>query len=207
MSRFYRLAYRIGFTPWEEPEDSTFARKTLELFEREEDGRKPPYGRALDLGTGNGVWAIKLAGRGWDVTGVDNVETALREASKRAKQAEVEVRFVEADLTNLGESDVGSGFNLLVDNGAFHSLKKGAEREAMGREVSAVAADDATLLLVAWRPRRGRGPFPGGASRSEIEAAFPDWTVTDVVPSGLNPPKPIEVLLSPDEHWYRLVRQ
>jgi SAM-dependent methyltransferase len=207
MSRFYRLAYRIGFTPWEEPEDSTFVRKTLELFEREEDGRKPPYGRALDLGTGNGVWAIKLAERGWEVTGVDNVETALREARERAKQADVEVRFVEGDLTNLRESDVGSGFKLLVDNGAFHSLKKGGERQAMGREVSAVAADDATLLLVAWRPRRGRGPFPGGASRSEIEAAFPDWTVTDVVPSGLKPPKPIEVLLSPDEHWYRLVRQ
>jgi SAM-dependent methyltransferase len=205
VSLFYRIAYRIGFTPWEEPEDSSFVKKTLELIGREESGREPPYGQALDLGTGSGVWAVKLAERGWQVSAVDNVDKALDNARERARKSAVDVRFVKGDLTRLRESDVGSGFRLLVDNGAFHSLRRGAEREAMGREVSAVAADDATLLLVAWEPRR-RGPFPRGASRGEIEAAFPDWKVTDVQPSGLQPPKPIELLMKPNEHWYRLQR-
>jgi hypothetical protein len=27
-----------------------------EMFDREENGREPPYGPALDLGTGSGIW-------------------------------------------------------------------------------------------------------------------------------------------------------
>ena len=47
---------------------------------------------------------------------------------------------------------------------------------ALGREVTAVAAPGATLLLMAWAPGR-RGPLWRGASRADIEAAYPDWTV------------------------------
>jgi hypothetical protein len=44
--------------------------------------------------------------------------------------------------------------------------------------VSVVAAPAAVLLLWAFSPGR-RGPLPRGASRAEIEAAFPDWSVVD----------------------------
>ena len=74
----------------------------------------------------------------------------------------------------------------------------------MGREVSAVAAPDATVLMIAW-PKRRR-PLIRGVSRTEIEAAFPGWTVTDAGPSHFQAPKPIELLLRPDERWYRLQR-
>lgn len=204
MSLFYRFAYRVGFTPWEEAEDSQFVETTVGLIAREEEGREPPYGEALDLGTGSGIWAVKLAERGWRVTGVDNVDKALERARGRAQDAGVDVKFVNGDLTRLRESDVGSGFDFLIDNGAFHSMPSDADRAAMGREVSAVAAPGASLLLVAWEPRR-RGPLPRGASREQIEAAFPGWHVDDVRPSGLKPPPPIE-LLKPNEQWFRLRR-
>lgn len=48
----------------------------------------------------------------------------------------------------------------------------------MGREVSAVADDDATLLMLTWVPGR-RWPLPRGASREDIQVAFPDWKVID----------------------------
>lgn len=68
-SPFYRVAYRIGFHPWEDAEDQPrFVEKISELFAHEE-GRKPPHGRALDLGTGSGIWGVQLAKRGWQVTG------------------------------------------------------------------------------------------------------------------------------------------
>ena len=51
----------------------------------------------------------------------------------------------------------------------------------MGREVTAIAAPDATLLITAWAPGR-RGPLPRGASRGDIEAAYPEWTVIDDEP-------------------------
>jgi hypothetical protein len=39
----YRLAYAIGFHPWEDlGEHPPYADKLLELIAREEDGRRPP---------------------------------------------------------------------------------------------------------------------------------------------------------------------
>lgn len=61
----YRFFYRLGFHPWEDlVEHPPFADKLAELFAREESGRTPPYGPALDLGCGSGVWGVKLAQRG-----------------------------------------------------------------------------------------------------------------------------------------------
>jgi SAM-dependent methyltransferase len=173
------------------------------LLDREENGRQPPYGPALDVGTGSGIWGIELAQRGWQVTGVDFVGKALRRAHDRVREASVDMRLVQGDVTKLRATDVGTGFRLVLDTGTFHGLTA-AEREAMGREVSAVAAPDATLLLIAWAPKR-RGPLPRGVSRSEIEAAFPGWDVTDVGESGFEAPKPVELLMKPEERWYRLL--
>src|SRR5262245_36290343 len=55
----WRFAYSIGFHPWEDAvTDPPFVEKAAELFAREEEGREPPFGPALDLGTGSGIWAI-----------------------------------------------------------------------------------------------------------------------------------------------------
>lgn len=201
----YELAYRLGFHPWEDAAGHPpFTNKISELFDREESGREPPYGPALDVGTGSGIWAVELARRGWQVTGVDLVEKALRRARDRVANAGVDIQFVQGDVTALRAAGVGSGFRLVLDTGTFHGLR-GDQREAMRREVSAVAAPDATVLMIAW-PKRRR-PLIRGVSRSEIEAAFPGWTVTDVGPSHFQAPKPIELLLRPDERWYRLQRK
>jgi SAM-dependent methyltransferase len=201
----YRFAYAVGFHPWEDAEEQpAFAGKISAMLDLEESGREPPFGEALDLGTGSGIWAIHLAKRGWRVTGVDIVEKALRRARDRVDQAAVDVRLLAADVTALRQAGIGSGFRLLLDTGTFHGLS-GAQRVAMGHEVSAVAADDATVLLLAWEPMR-RGPLPRGVSRAEVEAAFPGWSVTHVEPSHFQAPRPVELLLKPDEHWYRLRR-
>ena len=158
----YQLAYRIGFHPWEDAEGhAPFVEKFAELLDEEEHGRDSPYGAALDLGTGSGIWAIQLAKRGWRVTGVDLVDKAMQRARERVDAAGVEVELVRGNVTALRESGVGSDFRLLLDTGTFHGLKD-HERVAMGREVDAVAAPDATMLLLAW-PRRRR-PLIRGAN-------------------------------------------
>ena len=74
----YKFFYRLGFHPWEElAEHPPFEEKLSELFEREEGGREPPYGPALDLGGGSAVWAVPLAKRGWQVTSIDMEESDL----------------------------------------------------------------------------------------------------------------------------------
>lgn len=206
MNTFYRVAYRIGFHPWEDAEDHPqFVESITRLFEDEEDGREPPFGQALDLGTGSGIWGIDLAKRGWDVTGIDIVEEALRRGRDRVEEEGVEMELVHGDVTDLRGAGIDEEFQLVLDTGTFHGLNR-AQREAMAREVDAVAGLDATVLLLVWESKR-RGPLPRGATCDEIEAAFPGWTVTDVGPSQFTAPKPVELLLTPNEHWYRLRRE
>lgn len=200
----YRFAYAIGFHPWEDlAEHPPFADKLLELVAREEAGREPPYGPALDLGCGSAVWGVRLAERGWEVTGVDMVEKALDRARERVEEAGVEMRLVRGDVTALRSAAVGSEFRLVLDTGTFHGLDS-AQREAMGGEVSAVAAPDATVIVDCFAPRR-RGPLPHGASQEEVEAAFPGWEVTDAEIAD-SEPDALARLLKFDERFYRLRR-
>lgn len=178
MSLAYRLLYAIGFTPWEQMAEPTIADQITNLFAREEEGHEPPHGRALDLGCGSGIWAVELAQRGWQVTGVDFVPKALRRARERAKKAGVEVQLVEGDVTDLGTTGIGSGFRLLLDFGCFHDELTDQQRHDEGREATAVADPGATLLMMAWKPGR-RGPLPRGASPEDIQSALPDWTLVD----------------------------
>ena len=199
----YRFAYSLGFHPWEDAaNEPPFVRKAAELFAREEQGREAPFGSALDVGTGSGIWGVELAKRGWRVTGIDFVPKALDRARERVRQAGVDMRLMQSDVTALSEA-VGTGFRLILDTGTFHDFDA-EQRAAMGRGVEKIAGPDATLLMLIW-PKRRR-PLIRGVSRDEIEAAFPGWTVTHVEPSHFRLPKPLELLLRPDEHWYRLRR-
>lgn len=181
MSLAYRILYAVGFTPWEQMAKPPVADQIAELFVREEEGREPPYGRVLDLGCGSGIWAVELAQRGWQVTGVDFVRKALRRARERAEEAGVEVQLLEGDVTTLGAAGIGSGFQLLLDFGCFHDELTDGQRKDEGREATAAAARGAMLLLMAWKPGH-RGPLPRGASREDIQAAFPEWTLIDDEP-------------------------
>jgi SAM-dependent methyltransferase len=205
MSAFYKIAYQVGFHPWEDLADHPpFADTLTRLIAREEGDGGPPFGRALDVGSGSGVWGVRLAQRGWDVTGVELVAKAVARARKRAAAASVPMRIVRADVTKLRASGVGTGFRLILDTGTFHGLT-GAQRAAMGREITAVAAVDATVLLDVFAPGR-RGPLPRGATPPDIEAAFPAWQITDVEVADTDP-EPIARKLKFDEHWYRLRRK
>ena len=203
----YDVAYRIGFHPWEDAEHQPrFVARFLDLVAEEEAQARHEgaFGAALDLGTGSGIWAVKLAQRGWRVTGVDLVERALGRADERARAALVNIALVHGDVTALRAAGLGRTFRLVIDTGTFHGLDR-AQQVAMGEEVEAVAADDATVLLLGWTPRR-RGLLPRGVGIDDVQRACPGWTVTDAGPTGFTAPRPVELLLRPGERWYRLRR-
>ncbi len=201
MSRAYKLAYRVGFTPWERAGEAG-QRQLASLLDREEAERRAPYGKALDLGCGRGTHAIALAKRGWEVTGVDVVPQAISAAQERAAATAVDVNFLCADVTAVSPSVVGKEFEFFLDVGCFHGLRD-EQRLAMAESVNAVAAPDATLLLLAFQPGK-RGPLPRGASQEDIHTAFSGWTVVDTgaaetagMPGPLKKAAPM---------WYRLRR-
>jgi SAM-dependent methyltransferase len=201
MSLFYRVAYAIGFKPWEHASiHRPAAEQVAKLFDREQSERRPPYGRALDLGCGTGHWALELASRGWRVTGIDVVPRAIRAAKESAEKASARIEFVEGDVTALRAAGIQPEFQFIWDFGTLHGLTKGA-REAAGREITAVAAPGATMLILAWSPG-WRPPLPRGMNCADIEATFPTWTVieeSEFDSSGLPPP-----LRRVNPHCYRL---
>jgi hypothetical protein len=98
----------------------------------------------------------------------------------------VEVRFIQGDVTALRSAGVGSGFRLLLDFGTVHGLTD-AQREAAGREreISAVAAAGAPLVILAWAPRH-RWPLPRGMSRHDMQVAFREWKLIDEEPADVS---------------------
>jgi SAM-dependent methyltransferase len=129
----YALMYRLGFTPWD---GHALPARLVELVE---GNVALPHGKVLDIGCGTGDAAIYLARAGWHVTAIDFVERALARARAKTAAAVVEVRYLRADVTKLGASDVGGGFDLALDGGCLHGLEDGA-RDAYVREVSAAVA-------------------------------------------------------------------
>jgi hypothetical protein len=91
--------------------------------------------------------------------------------------------LVRGDVTRLREAGIDGTFALLVDNGCFHGLSDDG-RDAYLREVSAVAAPGAHLILMVF-PTHRRGPGPRGVDAPEIERRFS--TGWRIVASGPEP--------------------
>jgi len=197
VSTLYAVLYRLGYTPWERY--ARTARASIgALLDREEADRSRPPGRAIDLGCGRGLYTAELARRGWQTVGVDIVPRAIDSAGRRGVPG---ATFVLGDVTNLEAAGLGT-FDFFLDVGCFQGLDAG-QRLAEGRGVTALAAGDATVLMLAFGPTRIRSAA-GGVSRAEVEAAFPDWTMLSVEPAdtaGLGWP-----LNRTAPQWYRLRR-
>ncbi|ETB43489.1 methyltransferase type 12, partial [Mycobacterium avium 11-0986] len=85
------------------------------------------------------------------------------------------VDFVQADVTRLGQAGIGTGFELIVDNGCLHNMSD-ADRDAYVREVTGVAAPQARLLIVAFVPGGRFGVR--GVEDAEMQRRFTaDWTL------------------------------
>jgi SAM-dependent methyltransferase len=168
----FRIFYRLGFTPWD---GHPLARSLRSLVEG--DGALPA-GKALELGCGTGDCSIYLAEHGWQVTGVDYVKQALDKARAKADAAGAVINFARADVTRLSSAGLGDNFGLIVDNGCLHNMSD-ADRDAYVREVSAVAAPDARLLIVAFAPGGRFGVR--GVEPAEMARRFSHgWTLLSV---------------------------
>lgn len=108
-------------------------------------------GRALDVGSGEGADAIWLAGRGWEVVGMDISQVALDRAADHARttapEAAKRITWQQADL--IQNPPPPASFDLV--NVQFMHLPSGPRR-AMFRELAAAVRPGGTLLIVAHHP-------------------------------------------------------
>jgi len=76
----------------------------------------------LDIGCGTGRHAIELAGRGYQVTGIDISQAQIELARKKAQKAGVEVDFLLDDATSFS-LDKKYDLALIICEGAFSLLE------------------------------------------------------------------------------------
>lgn len=100
-------------------------------------------GRVLDVGCGEGADAVWLAGRGWDVTGLEVSGLALSRAAGHARDAGVDVHWVHAGLAEAGLPP--RSFDLV--SAQYPALQR-TPGGAAERALLAAVAPDGVLLLV-----------------------------------------------------------
>lgn len=115
MKKFMEMVYAKA----KKPEDLLWhcATPSRLLVDAIHQRRKP--GTALDLGCGAGIYAVYLAKRGYDVTGLDFIPKALEMAEDTAKREGVKINWVEADLL---EWPSRTQFDLILDSGTLHNI-------------------------------------------------------------------------------------
>lgn len=90
------------------------------LVDLVEGGKVRPC-KAIDFGCGAGNYAVYLAGKGFDVTGIDISPTAIHLAGENAKKVGVRCRFIAADV--LGDlKEVDGAFDFAYDWELLHHL-------------------------------------------------------------------------------------
>ena len=90
------------------------------LVQLVESGQAEPCG-VVDLGCGVGNFAVWLASKGFDVTGIDVSPRAIELAGQLASRKDVACRFVEADLIG-GEVDFEEAVNFAYDWEVLHHI-------------------------------------------------------------------------------------
>jgi cyclopropane fatty-acyl-phospholipid synthase-like methyltransferase len=146
---------------------------------------------------------VLMAEAGWDVTGVDSVQRALKAARARAAHADVADRatFVKGDVTRLDKVLPDRRFDLVADLGCLHGLSAPQQR-AFASWATAHTTPGAHLVILAVASRRGIGP--SGLDQADITALFgAPWSlagVTDSTDAGGGPLKRARF------RWYHLSR-
>ena len=77
--------------------------------------------KAIDLGCGTGNSALHLAGRGFDVTGIDFASSAIEAARAKAEAARIRCRFLVADV--IGDlSEITDTYDFAYDWHVLHHV-------------------------------------------------------------------------------------
>ncbi len=90
------------------------------LVELVDSGKIRPC-KAIDLGCGLGNYAIYLAGRGFDVTGVDFSPTAIKMADENAHKKGVKCSFLVADVVD-DLAEISQSWDFAYDWGLLHHI-------------------------------------------------------------------------------------
>lgn len=150
--------YASGELPWDTGQPSS------ELVRVIRDHRIPRCA-ALELGCGTGTNSVWLAEQGFQVTGLDIAPLAIERAQQRARAANVQARFLTADVLALPK--LGEAFEFFFDRGCYHAVRR-ENPTGYAAAIARVLAPGATGLVLAGNAREPHEPGPPVVTEQQI---------------------------------------
>lgn len=130
----------------------------------------------LDAGCGTGNTSIFLAGRGLEVTGIDFVEEAIRQAREKAAQRGLQIDFEVKDAMTLLAWD--KHFASVIDSGLYHIYEVG-NRQAYVQGLAHVLQPGGRLFLLSFTDDEPSAQ--GGVSKDDLYIDFADgWQIESI---------------------------
>lgn len=127
-----------------------------EVVELIEKGKIKPC-KCLDSGCGEGFYSIYLASKGFEVTGVDLSENAIKYAKENAEKAGVKVNFIAMDISDLDK--LNKKFDFIFEWALLHHIMP-EKREKYVENISKLLNKDGKYLSVCFNeqdPKFGKG--------------------------------------------------
>jgi cyclopropane fatty-acyl-phospholipid synthase-like methyltransferase len=138
-------------------------------------------GSVLDVGCGTGEHVLYLAGRGFEVMGVDSAPTAIKKARAKAKQRGLDVTFVLGDALNLSIPD--HRFDTVIDMGLFHVFSD-EERPRFRESLERVLRPGGTYFMMCFSEKEPGDLGPRRVTQAEIRSVFTGgWRTNYIQPS------------------------
>lgn len=166
--RCWDESYASGELPWDTGEPEPL------LVEFVTSGRISPT-RTLEIGAGTGTNALWLAGRGFDVLGIDVASLAVERANAKLDGRDLACRFATLDfLAAAPANDLSGGpFQFTFDRGCFHVFDEPAERARFAAQVAAALAPGGLWLSLIGSTEGGpREVGPPQRSAREVTLAI-----------------------------------
>lgn len=132
-------------------------------------------GRALDLGSGEGADAIRLALMGWEVTAVELTATGADKIRAFADEAGARLRVLRADVTHWDTPEV---FDLVICNGLLHYVE---DKRRLCQSMQAMTVPGGINAVALWSSftpvpacHRVVPTYPD-SERGEVVSAYGTW--------------------------------
>lgn len=152
------------------PEDhasSLLAQETLRI------ATSRPPGSAIDIGSGEGADAIRLARLGWNVEALELTASGCRKIAAFAAQAGVDIRVHQCDIRQFMAEGL---FDIVICNGVLHYV---SEKREVCRKLQSMTAPGGANIVSLWSDYT---PVP---ECHQIVPTFPDHEEGEVVRSYL----------------------
>jgi cyclopropane fatty-acyl-phospholipid synthase-like methyltransferase len=149
--------------PWNRVEPPEMLREIIET------GKVKPC-RAIELGCGAGNYVMYFAQNGFDVTGIDISESAIRMAKRSASDRDVNCRFIIADVRG-DMSGVSGTFDFAYDWEVMHHVFP-KDREAYTNNVYGLLDHDGLYLSVCFSEKSPQFGGKGKYRRTPLDTVL-----------------------------------